>query len=328
MNHENRRLFEEIMKAKSKFGDDDFAIELSKLMINFEVKEIVKEDLESDIIMYLGYYLEAKQFDMIAQGTLDNYERAIRKLAEAFPKRKVADLTIDDLRAYVNSLPGIKKATSRNTVISQLKTFFAWLKYEEYIHKDPALRLKLAKVPKRLRSGLTITELEKVRMACVTRRERALVEILFATGCRISEIVALNREDFNLNDFTINVIGKGDKEHTVCFNEKSILHLNYYFNERKDYNPALFVSERKPHQRLQSRSLGLIVKKIYERTDLDVGLYPHKFRHTFATHALQAGMELTSVQKLLGHSSPEMTLRYAEQSLGNIKHSYHQKMNH
>lgn len=328
MDYEQRRIFDKIIKIKNEFGDQEFATELVKVIQDFECKEIIKEEVDSDILLHLEYYLDAKKFDGITQGTLDNYERAIKKLAEAFPNRKVSDISLDDLRSYIMRLPGIKKATSRNTVTSQIKSFFAWLKYEDYIHKDPSLKLKLMKVPKRLRTGLSITELEKVRIACVTKRERALVELLFATGCRISEIAALNRDDLNMSDFTINVIGKGNQEHTVCFNEKATLYLKYYLDERTDDNPALFVSERKPYQRLKRRALGLIVTKIYERTDLDEGLYPHKFRHTFATLALQSGMDLTSVQKLLGHSSPEMTLRYAEQSLANIKHSYHQKMNH
>ena len=97
---------------------------------------------------------------------------------------------------------------------------------------------------------------------------------------------------------------------------------------RDDDKPALFVSERKPHQLLKRRALGLIITKIYERTDIDEGLYPHRFRHSFATLSLQSGMDLTTIQTLLGHSSPDMTLRYAEQSMDNIKHAYRQKLTH
>lgn len=327
MNYENRRLFEEIMRAKAKFGDDEFEAELSKLMHNFEIKEIVREDCESDILQHLEWYLEGKRFDGITDGTLENYERAVKKFATAYPHRRVSDITIADLRSYIANMTE-KKNTTKNTIISQLKSFFAWLKHEGYISRDPSERLKLFPVPKRLRKGLSIVELEKVRIACVTPRERALVELLFATGCRISELAALNQDDLNYSDFTIDVIGKGDKQRTVCFTEKAALYLEYYLMTRDDDNPALFVSERKPHQRLKRRALGLIITKIYERTDLDEGLYPHKFRHSFATLSLQSGMDLTTIQTLLGHSSPDMTLRYAEQSMENIKHSYRQRLTH
>ena len=327
MENSNRRLYEEILKVKSTCGDIDFNTQLAKVLSRFETREIISTNNGSNIKLHLEYYLEAKRYEGITEGTLENYRRTITKLAESFENKNVDEITTHDLRNYFVNMKDIKETTKKSKV-EQVKTFFAWLKYEEYIYKDPALKLKPIQVPRRLRTGLSITELEIVRMGCRTTRERAFVELLFATGCRISEVVNMNIQDLNFSDYTIRVVGKGNKERYVCFNEKSALYIKMYLQERNDNQEALFVSERVPHQRLRRRALQCILTKVKSRIELEGGLYPHRMRHTMATLGLQAGIDLTTLQTLLGHSDPSTTLIYARQNMENIKYIHRQKLVH
>lgn len=330
MNDIKFRLSEKIKQLYETTTPQEFHQKVTELISEYDVTPVKTKSGEGDILIHMDYFLSAKRYEDLANGTLENYERTIRKLYISFPNYKVSEITLNDLRNHVVNLDGLKKSSSRNSEISRIKAFFAWLKYEDYIVRDPALKLKLSKEPALLKRGLTIIELEKMRNACETTRERALIELLFATGCRISEIQGLNIGEINFEDNTIRLIGKGSKERIVCFTEKSSYYLEQYFNEHPNYtkDSAIFVSERKPHQRLKRRALQVIIKKVADRTDIDISVHPHRFRHTMATLSLQSGVDLTTVQTLLGHSSPDQTLIYAKQSLENIKHEYRKHLTH
>ena len=183
------------------------------------------------------------------------------------------------------------------------------------------------RLPKHLRHSLTIEELEKIRLSCKDVRERALIEFLFATGCRISEVVKANISDLDLSNNLLRVIGKGDKERTVFFNDKTKLHIKNYIDTRKDENEALFIASKFPYKRIGKRGLELIISRIGERADIGKSVYPHLLRHTMATLGLQSGADITTIQHLLGHTTPSTTQIYAETSLDNLKHEYKQHFN-
>jgi integrase/recombinase XerD len=207
-----------------------------------------------------------------------------------------------------------------------LKSFFGWLELEEYIPKDPTRKLKAYKLPKRLRKSLTVEELEMLRDSCKTLRERSILEWIFSTGCRLSEVINTDIDDLNFKDYSVRVIGKGNKEREVYFSPKAKLYLDKYLASRKDSCPALFVTLRKPIHRLGARGIQKEVDKIAVKAGFDKAVFPHLLRHTMATLGVQSGAKLTTIQHLLGHDDPSTTQIYAETSLEEVRLEYKQHL--
>jgi len=201
---------------------------------------------------------------------------------------------------------------------------FGWLANEGIILKDVTKQVKPPKKEQRVPKSLTIEELEMIREACVTPRERALMEVLYATGGRLSEIQKMSRGDIDYQAMSVLVIGKGNKERPVYFSFKAMFHLKKYLAKRTDDDPALFVSQRKPYQRLSDRGIQREIKVIADRSEVTKNVHPHIFRHTFATLMLNNGAELVAVQELLGHSDPSTTLIYSVLSEEKRKRSHNQ----
>ncbi|NEZ94009.1 integrase [Clostridium botulinum] len=275
----------------------------------------------SDIEEKLQIYLASKKLDGLSLKTLKNYQYNLAIFADHL-KKPLGTITTMDLRMFLAVRCKNMRATSVNGQISILKSFFGWLADEEYIPKNPAKKLKQTKEPKRLRHAMTEEEVELLRQASKTDREKALVEFLISTGCRLSEVVGVNKDDINWYEMSLNVIGKGDKERKVYFNIKTKIYLKKYLNRRKDNNEALFVTSKSPHNRLGGRSVQREIKKIADRAGINKSIYPHLFRHSFATSKLNAGMPLPVIQHLMGHENPATTQIYAELSEENIKHEY------
>lgn len=195
---------------------------------------------------------------------------------------------------------------------------------EEYICKNPAINIPPIKYERKHKKAMTQLDLEKVRSACKTKREKAIVEMLYSTGCRVTELERLNISDVNFETKEVFLFGKGDKHRTSYLNAKAEVALKDYLNERSDENPALFVYDRKPHSRLKKSGIELIVKKILERTsDVSTHVTPHVFRHTTATTALDRGMNIVDVSKLLGHRKVETTMEYITTNSESVKNDHH-----
>lgn len=182
--------------------------------------------------------------------------------------------------------------------------------------------LKQTKEPKRLRHPLSDEEVELLRQACITDREKALTEFLVATGCRLSEVVKINKDDIDWYEMSLNVIGKGDKERKVYFNVKAKILLQKYLKSRKGNSPALFVGVKYPFARIGGRSIERELKKIATRAGFKKPVFPHLIRHTFATHSLNVGLDITVLQHLMGHETPATTQIYAQLNDENIRHEY------
>lgn len=214
------------------------------------------------------------------------------------------------------------KPSSVNGQISIFKSFFGWLNDEEYIPKNPAKKLKQTKEPKRVRHALDDEEIELLRQSSNTDREKALIEFLVSTGCRLSEITNVDKDDINWHEMSLYVIGKGNKERKVYFSVKAKILLQKYLKSRKDANGALFVASRYPYIRLGGRSVQREIKNIALRANLDKSVYPHLLRHSFATHSINAGMSLPVLQHIMGHETPATTQIYAALNEENIRHEY------
>lgn len=202
-----------------------------------------------------------------------------------------------------------------------MTSFFGWLYRKGLIGKDPSAGLDPIKSEKVIKRPFTDEELELLRNNCITERETALIDFLYATGIRVSELVALNINDVNFNTLDVIVKGKGSKERQVYLSRTARLHLSQYLNKRTDDNGALFVSDRSPHNRLTVAAVQRILRHIGERAGVK-NVHPHRFRRTMATNVLKKGMPLEEVSTLLGHTKLETTMIYCTVDQENVRHSH------
>ena len=273
-----------------------------------------------DIRDKVNQFLAAKRLEGLSELTLDGYALELRIFAQHV-QLPVNQITTAEIRDYLSHFENLKMS-SVSKKLSVLKSFFAWLADEEIIAKDPVRRIKPPKKEQRLPKALTIEELEMIRESCITPRERALVEVFYATGGRLSEIEALNKSDINYQAMSARVIGKGNKEREVYLSYKALYHLKKYVLQRLDDEPALFITERRPYRRVSNRAIQRAIKVIAARTGIQKSIHPHTFRHTFATLTLNNGADLSSVQALLGHSDPATTQVYAQVSESKKREAY------
>ena len=267
-------------------------------------------------------YLATKKTEGLADETIKGYGRGIGRFAR-FIKKNVEDISTMDIRIYLanRSKENIKNATLANDT-DILRGFFNWLADEDYIQKSPMKQIKTVKVEKRLREALTKEELETLRMGAKTLRQKALLETMYATGCRLEEVERMEKSDIDWQRLQMNVIGKGNKERTVFINATCLVHLRKYLMSRLDHDSALFVTQRKPIKFLGKRAIQREINKIMEQSELKKNVYPHLLRHTAATHWLNNGMNITVVQELLGPEEIGTTQIYAQTSRTEIEHEY------
>ncbi|PIC71014.1 site-specific tyrosine recombinase/integron integrase [Sporosarcina sp. P17b] len=282
---------------------------LSTLVSNYHIQKVEQEEVHPDLHDKIKLFLSTKKLEGLSQTTLKGYGLELKIFAESV-KKKTEDVTAADIRVYLGSFDKLKMS-SISKKLSVLKSFFSWLTAEEVILRDPTTRLKPPKKEKRAPKALTIEELEMMRESCQTNRQRALLEILYATGCRLSELQALNKADINYQSMSCSVIGKGDKEREVYFSFKAMYHLRKYLMNRTDDVEALIVTERKPYRRMQNRAIQREIDKIASQAGIKKSVSPHTLRHTFATLTLNNGADIVAVQHLLGHSDPSTTQGYA-----------------
>lgn len=294
---------------------------IEEVLYNYEVVQPETSLVVSDIDDKVMLYLQTKRLEGLSDKTLHNYQLNLNIFANCL-RKPVNMVTKEDMRRFLAVRCKDMKPTTKNTQISTMKSFFGWLDEEDYIERNPMKQIKSTKVPQRLRTALTDEEVENMRQACITDREKAIIEFMVSTGCRLSEIIGINVDDINWNDMSLNVIGKGNKEREVLFNVKAKILLKKYLKTRKGESEALFISEHKPYSRLKSRGIETIVNKIADRAKFDKSVYPHIFRHSFGTHNINAGMPLPVLQELMGHSCSATTMVYSRLSRDTVKHEY------
>lgn len=270
----------------------------------------------------LDIFLSAKQVEGCTIPTIKYYGSTIRQLFKKMPK-KVTDYTTKDIRAYLAVFQ--RKNKSSRVTIDNIRrifsSFFAWLEEEDYIVKSPVRRIHKVKTGTQVKEVLSDENIEQLRDNCTKIRDLAIIDLLASTGMRVGELVKLNREDINFNERECIVYGKGNKERIVYFNARAKIHLQQYLASRKDRNKALFVSLAKPHKRLEISGVETRLRKIGRMAKI-VRVYPHKFRRTLATMAIDKGMPVEQVQRLLGHVKIDTTMHYAMVNQNNVKLSH------
>ncbi|MBE6316636.1 MAG: integrase [Bacteroidales bacterium] len=270
----------------------------------------------------LKAFLSAKQVEGCSQPTIRYYGNTIKLLADNMPKR-FTDYSTEDIRAYLAVFQQKHNATkvTVDNVRRIFSSFFSWLEEEDFILKNPVRRIHKVKTGTQVREVLSDESLESIRDTCTRSRDLAMVDLLASTGMRVGELVKLNREDINFTERECVVFGKGNKQRIVYFNARAKIHLQQYLNERSDQNEALFVSLNNPQKRLQISGVEVRLRKIGHEANVP-RVHPHKFRRTLATMAIDKGMPVEQVQKLLGHVKIDTTMQYAMVNQNNVKLSH------
>ena len=298
------------------------AREIIKIMREYDVQTAQVYD-RSNLPRRVEAFLAAKRIDGCRTKTIKGYRERL-KLFMTQCSKPVQQITTDDLREYLAYLVDERHLMDNSVQahINTLRSFFSWLVDEDNIRKSPMRKIKSLKIDKlRSRHPLTAEQLELVRDGCRGYKEKALVEFLVSSGCRVSEVAGLRVDDIDWRDRKCKVIGKGNKERTVYFSVRAKLMLQLYIAERRG-GEALFASSRAPYEPLTDRGIEKMISKLGKRIGMERPLYPHLMRHTFASHALNCGMELTIIQHLLGHSDPKTTLIYAEIDPIRVQYEY------
>ncbi len=267
----------------------------------------------------LSAFISAKKIEGCSIKTLIYYRNTIERLLDIVDVA-IHHITTSDIRQYLSMYQEQHKS-SKVTIDNMRRifsSFFAWLEDEDYIAKSPVRRIHKVKTDSLVKEVLSDEQLELLRDNCTNKRDLAIIEILASTGIRVGELVKLNRTDIDFHERQCIVFGKGNKERVVYFNARTKLHLQQYLNERTDINPALFVSLSAPHNRLTIGGVEVRIRKMGRRLDIPK-VHPHKFRRTLATMAIDKGMPIEQVQRLLGHVRIDTTLHYAIVNQNNVK---------
>lgn len=276
---------------------------------------------------YVELFLSAKRIEGCSEKSLKYYKSTIEAMLDELNK-DVKHIVTDDIRGYLTDYQEKKKSSkvTIDNIRRILSSFFSWLEDEDYILKSPVRRIHRVKTGTNIKETYSDEALELMRDNCTEPRDLAMIDMLASTGMRVGELVKLNREDINFTERECIVFGKGNKERIVYFNARAKIHLQQYLSSRKDRNKALFVSLAKPHKRLEISGVETRLRKI-GRTAKIVRVHPHKFRRTLATMAIDKGMPVEQVQRLLGHVKIDTTMHYAMVNQNNVKLSHRKFIN-
>ncbi|MFG6333109.1 MAG: tyrosine-type recombinase/integrase [Lachnospiraceae bacterium] len=294
---------------------------LQEVLIERLVTQQAKTE-ENDNNAYLDMFLTAKRIEGCSERTLEYYRSTIKTMLDKI-KIPVRQMTTEMLRDYLSQYQRVNncgKVTIDN-IRRNLSSFFSWLEEEDHILKSPIRRIHKIKTKKVVKETISDENMEVLRDGCCEIRDLAMIDILASTGIRVGELVNLDIADLNFEERECIVYGKGDKERKVYFDARTKLHIQKYLETRNDDNPALFVSLKSPYERLQISGVEIRLRELGRQLGI-CNIHPHKFRRTMATRAIDKGMPIEQVQKLLGHQQIDTTMQYAMVNQSNVKSSH------
>lgn len=277
------------------------------------------EDASTENTQLTDAFLSAKRIEGCSEKSLSYYRKTIETMSEKIGKG-ITHITTNDLRSYLTDYQTERKSSKVmiDNIRRILSSFFSWLEDEDYILKSPVRRIHKVKTAVTIKETYTDEALETMRDHCDSLRDLALIDMLASTGMRVGELVLLNRDDINFEERECVVFGKGSKERMVYFDARTKIHLQNYLAQRADSNNALFVSLKAPYERLQIGGVETRLRELGKRLSLP-RVHPHKFRRTLATMAIDKGMPVEQLQRLLGHQRIDTTLQYAMVKQSNVK---------
>ena len=294
---------------------------LQEVMLStFAEKEQERKQINNS--EFLKMFMDAKKIEGCSERTIHYYRATIERMLEtvSIPVRKI---TTEDMRTYLSEYQkknNCSKVTIDN-VRRNISSFFSWLEEENHILKSPMKRIHKIKTNQQVKEIITDEDIERLRDKCSCKRDLAMVDLLYSTGIRVGELVNLDIADIDFDARECVVFGKGGKERKVYFDAKAKLHLQAYLEGRNDENPALFVTLDAPHDRLKISGVEIRIRELGRSVNL-TKIHPHKFRRTMATRAIDKGMPIEQVQKILGHLQIDTTMQYAMVNQNNVKLSH------
>ena len=292
---------------------------LEQVLKNCTIDSTTSTDLRLSDEQLVEKFLSAKAIEGCSPKTINYYKQTINNMYKYIDKSFVC-ISTDDLRHYLidYQINGNLSRVTVDNVRRILSSFFGWLEDEDYILKSPVRRIHKVKSITTIKDTYSDEDLEIMRDNCDNLRDLAIIDMLASTGMRVGEMVLLNRCDVDFQERECVVLGKGSKERIVYFDARTKLHLKNYLASRQDNNPALFVTLKAPHQRLQIGGIERRLRDIGKKLKIQQ-IHPHKFRRTLATIAIDKGMPIEQLQKLLGHQRIDTTLQYAMVKQSNVK---------
>ena len=295
---------------------------INRIFGNYEINCITNQFKDDDNKQLISLFIASKRVEGCSDKTLKYYETTINTMTSSLGLN-VRKIRTEDLRTYLIKYQ-CNNQSSKVTIDNIrriLSSFFSWLEDEDYIIKSPVRRIHKIKTAASIKETYSDEDLEAMRDGCDKLRDLALIDMLASTGMRVGEIALLNRDAINFTERECIVVGKGNKERIVYFDARAKTHLQQYLISRKDDNPALFVTLRAPHNRLQIGGIEHRLRIIGKRLNIHK-VHPHKFRRTMATMAIDKGMPIEQLQKLLGHQRIDTTLMYAMVKQSNVKNAH------
>jgi integrase/recombinase XerD len=275
------------------------------------------------LIRQFRHYLTLER--SLSANSIEAYTRDVQKLADyvgnEFPSKSPLELELEHLRKFVTALAKLEiSAYSQARIISGIKAFYRFLMYEDRITEDPAQLLEAPKLGRKLPDTLSFAEIETLLAAIPLgesegHRNRAMIEMLYSSGLRVSELVELKKSQIFADVGFLKVVGKGNKERLVPVGRAALHYLKLYDEHvRTQQVPAKgqeeFVFLNRRGQKLTRVMVFLIIKKTAEKAGIQKSISPHTFRHSFATHLIEGGADLRAVQEMLGHESITTTEIY------------------
>lgn len=289
---------------------------------NFSENKVVKTNIPNE--EFLKMFLAAKRIEGCSERTIKYYRMTIQNLLSVV-KTNVRKITTEEIREYLSDYQKINNCSNVtiDNVRRNISSFFSWLEEEDYVLKSPMKRIHKIKTKTVVKNTISDEGIEKLRDHCRERRDLAIIDLLYSTGIRVGELVNLNIDDVDLEGRECVVYGKGGKERRVYFDAKAKVHLKEYIENRCDDNEALFVTLDAPYDRLKISGVEIRLRNLGRQLNLEK-IHPHKFRRSMATRAIDKGMPIEQVQKILGHSQIDTTMQYAMVNQNNVK-TAHQK---
>ena len=325
-----RELFvEKIINTVEDFLDNNQRIKLKEILteicLNYQIERIEqtkKQEILKNNTDILNKFISSKEIEGCSTRTLNYYKDNIIKILDTI-NLPIDEITTEILRNYLADYKSNSKAgmVTIDNIRRILSSFFTWLENEDYIIKSPVRRIHKVKTTRKVKETLTDENLEKLRDTCSNVRDLAILELLISTGMRVGEITRLNISDMNFQERSCIVLGKGNSEREVYFSAKSKMYIKKYLEMRTDNNEALFVSLIKPYNRLGISGIEILIRNLGKEANINK-VHPHKFRRTMATMAIDKGMPIEQVQKLLGHIKIDTTMEYAMVNQNNVKNSH------
>lgn len=303
---------------------DEIQMNTLQSVLNSSLQQYVEDQKRKSIPdeELISSFISAKRVEGCSEKTLGYYSSTLKNVF-AIVSVPIRQITTNDIRIYLAEYQrrGTVSKVTIDNIRRILSSFYSWLEDEDFILKSPIRRIKKVKVSKVVKEVYSDETLEIIRDNCENLRDLAMVDLLSSTGMRVGELVMLDRADIDFQNRECVVLGKGDKERLVYFDARTKVHLRNYLDSRNDDNPALFVTLNKPSNRLEISGVEKRLRELGRRLNIDK-VHPHKFRRTLATKAIDKGMPIEQVQKLLGHQKIDTTLEYAMVSQNNVKISH------